>query len=101
MPSCPVEIALVLCGDRIKFLIVRDLLKGTKRFGELQKSLGASQKVLTDHLRIMEEYNLIERKVYTQIPPKVEYSLTDLGINLKPLIEEMYKWGASYKANSK
>ena len=101
LPPCPVEITLMLCGDRTKFLVVRDLLKGTKRFGELQKSLGTSQKVLTEHLRIMEEYKLLKRKVYAEVPPKVEYSLTDLGMNLKPIIDELYKWGADYKQTTK
>ena len=101
LPSCPVELTLMLCGDRTKFLIVRDLLTGTKRFGELQKSIGTSQKVLTQHLRIMEEYNLITREVFAEIPPKVEYTLTALGTRLKPIIDTMYQWGESYKTNAK
>ena len=78
LPPCPVETALTLMGDRWKVLIVRDLLTGTKRFGELKKSLdGISQKVLTQHLRIMEENGIVNRKVYAEVPPKVEYSLTE------------------------
>jgi DNA-binding HxlR family transcriptional regulator len=77
LPECPVETALIMMGDRWKVLIVRELLTGTKRFGQLRKGLsGISQKVLTDHLRIMEENDLINRKVYAEVPPRVEYSLT-------------------------
>ena len=98
LPACPVEMALKLMGDKWKLLIVRDLLTGTKRFGELKKSLsGISQKVLTQHLRAMEETHLIIRKVYAQVPPKVEYSLSELGLSLKPIHEAMRKWGEEYK----
>ena len=98
LPVCPVEITLKLMGDRWKLLIVRDLLTGTKRFGELKKSLnGISQKVLTQHLRIMEENHLINRKVYAQVPPKVEYSLSELGYSLKIVHDAMWKWGEEYK----
>lgn len=99
LPACPVETTLTLMGDRWKVLIVRDLLTGTKRFGELKKSLeGISQKVLTQHLRIMEESGLVRREVYAQVPPKVEYSLTDLGISLKTILDDMWNWGEEYKA---
>jgi DNA-binding HxlR family transcriptional regulator len=99
LPPCPVETALTLMGDRWKVLIVRDLLTETKRFGELRKSLdGISQKVLTQHLRIMEESGLVNRKVYAEVPPRVEYSLTDLGRSLKPIHDAMWKWGEEYKA---
>lgn len=98
MPDCPVETTLLLMGDRWKVLIMRDLLSGTKRFGELRKSLtGISQKVLIEHLRIMEEYGLVNRKIYAEIPPKVEYSLTDLGKTLKPILDAMSNWGEEYK----
>ena len=98
LPPCPVETALTLMGDRWKLLIVRDLLVGTKRFGELKKSLtGISQKVLTQHLRIMEENGLIHRKVYAEVPPRVEYSLTELGQSLKPIHDAMWRWGEEYK----
>ena len=98
LPACPVETALTLMGDRWKVLIVRDLLMGTKRFGELKKSLdGISQKVLTQHLRIMEENGLIHRKVHAEVPPRVEYSLTDLGKSLKSIHDAMWRWGEEYK----
>lgn len=98
LPACPVETALTLTGDRWKVLIVRDLLTGTKRFGELKKSLdGISQKVLTQHLRIMEENGLVHRKVYAEVPPRVEYSLTELGLSLKTIHDAMWKWGEEYK----
>lgn len=98
LPACPVEITLTLMGDRWKMLIVRDLLTGTKRFGELKKSLdGISQKVLTQHLRIMEETGLVNRKVFAEVPPKVEYSLTETGKSLKPIHDAMWQWGENYK----
>lgn len=83
-PKCPVETTLLLISDKWKVLIIRDLLPGKKRFGELKKSIGTiSQKVLTSNLRAMEESGLISRKVYPEVPPKVEYSLTELGYSLK------------------
>lgn len=98
LPACPVETALVLMGDRWKLLIVGELLTGTKRFGELKKALtGISQKVLTQHLRAMEETGLVNRKVYAEVPPKVEYSLTKLGRSLKPIHDAMGEWGKKYK----
>jgi len=100
LPDCPVETTLILMGDRWKILIVRDLLMGTKRFGELKKSLtGISQKVLTSHLRAMEESGLVNRKVYAEVPPKVEYSLTETGKSLNLILDAMWKWGEDYKAN--
>ena len=100
LPACPVEIALTLMGDKWKTLIVRDLLTGTKRFGELKKSLtGISQKVLTQHLRSMEESGLVNRKVFAEVPPRVEYSLTELGVSLKPIHDAMWKWGEEYKSS--
>jgi len=98
LPPCPVETALTLMGDKWKVLIVRDLLTGTKRFGELRKSLtGISQKVLTQHLRKMEESGLVTRKVFAEVPPRVEYSLTDLGKSLKSILDVMWQWGEEYK----
>ena len=100
LPPCPVETTLLLMGDKWKVLIVRDLLTGTKRFGELKKSLnGISQKVLTSHLRTMEKNGLITRKVYAQVPPKVEYTLTEVGQSLKQVHDAMLDWGSIYFPN--
>ena len=98
LPACPVETTLTLISDKWKVLILRDLLPGTKRFGELKKSLGhVSQKVLTSQLRQMEENGLLTRTVYPEVPPRVEYSLTDLGYSLKPILDAMSNWGQNYK----
>ena len=98
LPACPVEITLQLIGDRWKLLIMRDLLEGTKRFGELKKSVGTiSQKVLTSNLRGMEDNGILTRKVYAEVPPKVEYTLTEIGYSLKPILDSMVEWGADYK----
>lgn len=100
LPACPVETTLSLIGSKWKVLILRDLLPGTKRFGELKKSIGhVSQKVLTNQLREMESQGLVNRKVYAEVPPRVEYSLTDLGLSLKPILEAMWNWGEEYKLN--
>ena len=100
LPACPVETTLALMGDRWKVLIVRELLTGTKRFGQLKKALdGVSQKVLTQHLRAMEENGLVHREVYAEVPPRVEYSLTELGRSLQPVHDAMWRWGEAYKAN--
>jgi DNA-binding HxlR family transcriptional regulator len=102
LPECSIGVTLLLMGDRWKILIVRDLLTGTKRFGELKKSLDdISQKTLTNHLRIMEEHGLIKRKVYAEVPPKVEYSLTELGESLKIVLDAMNEWGDMYKKINK
>lgn len=91
----------MLIGDKWKVLILRDLMPGTKRFGELKKSLGSvSQKVLTAQLRDMEENGLVNRKVYPEVPPRVEYSLTDLGMSLKPVLDALQDWGEDYKRKS-
>ena len=101
LPSCPVETTLTLIGDKWKVLILRDLLPGKKRFGELKKSLGkVSQKVLTAQLRDMESNGLVSRKVYPEVPPRVEYSLTELGQSLKPILDAMQDWGEEYKAKN-
>ena len=98
LPACPVETTLMLIGDKWKVLILRDLLPGKKRFGELKKSVGSvSQKVLTAQLRAMEESGLIHREVYAEVPPHVEYSLTELGMSLKPILDSMLVWGEGYK----
>lgn len=97
-PDCPVEMTLKLIGDRWKVLIIRDLLTGTKRFGELKKSIGEiSQKVLTSNLRTMESTGLLTRKVYAEVPPRVEYTLTETGYSLKPILDSMVIWGEDYK----
>ena len=101
LPACPVETTLLLIGDKWKVLILRDLMTGTKRFGELKKSIGSvSQKVLTAQLRDMEDKGLVSRKVYAEVPPRVEYSLTELGMSLKPILDAMQSWGENYKAMS-
>lgn len=100
LPNCPVEVTLSLISDKWKVLIMRDLLTGTKRFNELKRSVtGITQKVLTSSLRSMENDGLIIRKVYPQVPPKVEYSLTETGLSLKPILDSMYECGSNYKNN--
>ncbi len=101
LPACPVETTLLLISDRWKVLILRDLLPGTKRFGELKKSIGhVTQKVLTANLRDMEEKGLLTRKVYAEVPPRVEYTLTELGYSLKPILDAMEHWGTAYKVKN-
>lgn len=101
LPACPVETTLMLIGDKWKVLILRDLIGGTKRFGELKKSIGnVSQKVLTAQLRDMEEKGLVSRKVYAEVPPRVEYTLTETGYSLKPILDAMQSWGEEYKKNN-
>ncbi len=98
LPACPVETTLMLISNRWKVLIIRDLLEGTKRFGELKKSVnGISQKVLTSNLRDMEQSGLLTRTVFPEVPPRVEYSLTDTGYSLKPILDAMFLWGKEYK----
>lgn len=98
LPACPVETTLTLIGDKWKVLIIRDLLDGTKRFGELKKSVtGISQKVLTSQLRAMEDSGLVTRKVYAQVPPRVDYTLTQTGLSLKPILNSLAEWGWEYK----
>lgn len=98
LPVCPVETTLTLISDKWKVLILRDLMNGTMRFGELKRSIGnVTQKVLTSQLRQMEESGLLSRKVYAEVPPRVEYTLTELGYSLRPVLEAMRSWGESYK----
>lgn len=100
LPACPVETTLTLISDKWKVLILRDLLQGTKRFGELKKSIGhITQKVLTAQLREMEASGLLTRKVYAEVPPRVEYTLTELGYSLKPILDAMWTWGEAYKSS--
>lgn len=99
LPACPVETTLTLISDKWKVLIIRDLMPGTKRFGELKRSIGGvSQKVLTSQLRQMEESGLLTRTVYPEVPPRVEYTLTELGYSLRPVLEALRDWGEAYKA---
>ncbi len=101
LSPCPVEVTLQLIGNRWKVLILRDLMDGTKRFGELKKSIGSiTQKVLTSNLRSMEADGLLTRKVYAEVPPKVEYTLTETGYSLKPILDSMANWGENYKSNN-
>ena len=98
LPACPVELTLLLISNKWKVLIIRDLLDGTKRFSELKKSINnISQKVLTSNLREMEENNLLTRKVYPEVPPRVEDTLTDIGYSLKTLLDDMDRWGIWYR----
>lgn len=97
-PECPVETTLTLVSNKWIVLILRDLFNGTKRFGELRKSLAPiSQKVLTQQLRAMESNGIVHREVYAEVPPRVEYSLTELGLSLKPIVMSMSEWGIWYK----
>lgn len=98
LPECPVETTLTMISDKWKVLIIRDLLTGTKRFGELKKSVtGISQKVLTANLRNMEENGLLTRKVFPEVPPRVEYTLSELGYSLSPILDAMAQWGTDFK----
>ena len=102
LPACPVETTLTLISNKWKVLILRDLMPGTKRFGALKKSIGAvSQKVLTAQLREMEQSGLLTRTVYPEVPPRVEYTLTELGYSLKPILDAMWNWGEEYKARNR
>ena len=101
LPACPVETTLTMIGDKWKVLILRDLMPGTKRFRELKKSIGSvSQKVLTAQLRDMEQNGLVHREVFAEVPPRVEYSLTELGRSLKPILDAMWNWGEEFKARN-
>ena len=96
--DCPVATTINQIGNKWKLLIIRDLLASTRRFGELRKNLeGISQRVLTQNLRELENDGLIKRKVYAEVPPRVEYSLNELGRSLLPIISTMADWGNNYK----
>ena len=102
LPACPVETTLTLISNKWKVLILRDLMPGTKRFGELKKSVGnVSQKVLTAQLLEMEQSGLLIRTVYPEVPPRVEYTLTELGRSLKPILNAMWNWGEEYQAQNR
>lgn len=98
LPECPVATTVQMVGSKWKLLIMRNLLQRPWRFNELKKSLeGISQKVLTDSLRSMESDGIITRTVYPEVPPRVEYSLSDLGESMRPIIDSMASWGTEYK----
>ena len=95
---CPVATTISLIGNKWKLFILRDLMQGTRRFGELRKSIdGISQKVLTQNLRALESDGIVIRQVYAEVPPRVEYRLSDLGQTLQGVIDVMGNWGESYK----
>jgi orf108 len=99
LPACPVATTVQLIGSKWKLLIIRNLLVRPWRFNELRKDLaGISQKVLTDSLRSMEQDGIVIRRVYPEVPPRVEYSLSELGESMRPIIQAMEQWGTDYKA---
>lgn len=98
LPECPVATAVSIIGSKWKLLIIRNLLARPWRFNELKKDLeGISQKVLTDSLRSMDEDGIIIRTVYPEVPPRVEYALSELGESMRPILDAMQKWGTEYK----
>ena len=98
MPACPVATTVQLIGSKWKLLITRNLLTRPWRFNELKNDLeGVSQKVLTDSLRAMEKDGIVIRTVYPEVPPRVEYSLSDLGESMRPILDSMEAWGKSYQ----
>ena len=98
MPACPVATTVRLIGSKWKLLIIRNLLQRPWRFNELKKNLeGISQKVLTDSLRSMEADGIVTRTVYPEVPPRVEYALSELGESMRPVMDAMEKWGINYK----
>lgn len=100
LPACPVATTVQLIGSKWKLLILRNLLQRPWRFNELKKSLeGISQKVLTDSLRSMENDGLVIRTVYAEVPPRVEYALSELGESMRPILDAMQKWGEDYQAS--
>ncbi|MBM6851088.1 helix-turn-helix transcriptional regulator [Oscillibacter valericigenes] len=98
MPACPVATTVALVGSKWKLLILRNLLARPWRFNEMKKSLdGISQKVLSDRLRSLEEDGIVTRTVYPEVPPRVEYSLSELGESMRPIISAMEQWGRDYQ----
>ena len=98
LPLCPVEVSLTMIGDKWKVLILRELMSGTKRFGEIMSAINSvSQKVLTQKLREMESDGLLNRVAYAEIPPRVEYTLTALGLSLQPVLDSLKEWGEQYR----
>lgn len=101
LPACPVAVTVALIGSKWKLLIMRNLLARPWRFNELQRDLaGISQKVLTDSLRSMEADGIVTRTVYPEVPPRVEYALSELGESMRPIIDAMGTWGEAYKAKN-
>lgn len=100
LPECPVATTVAIIGSKWKLLIIRNLLMRPWRFNELKKNLdGISQKVLTDSLRSMEEDGIVTRTVFPEVPPRVEYSLSELGESMRPILDAMKQWGEEYKKN--
>lgn len=101
LPECPVEVALLMIGEKWRFLILRELVRSygkSLRFSEIKNRINnISDKMLSKNLRIMESEDLISRKVFAQVPPKVEYSLTKLGMTLTPVLRSLFDWGTMYK----
>lgn len=101
LPECPVATTVQLIGNKWKLLILRNLIySGKQRFTDFAKTIpGISKKVLTDNLRSLEDDGLVEREAFAEVPPRVEYSLSDLGKTLKPILDAMFEWGTDYKSN--
>ena len=100
LPECPVATTVQLIGNKWKLLIIRNLLASPQRFTEFFKTIpGISKKVLTDNLRALEDDGLVNREIFAEVPPRVVYSLTDLGKTLKPILDAMLNWGIDYKSN--
>lgn len=98
LPSCPIAVTIQLIGNKWKLLIIRDLLDGARRFGELRKSVtGISQKVLTENLRSMEDDGLVIRTIFAEVPPRVEYRLSDLAESMRPIFDALAAWGTQYE----
>ena len=101
LPTCPVETTLFFLSTKWSALLLHDLMDGPRRFNELQRSIGhISQKVLTSNLRQMEKHGLLTRTVYAEVPPRVEYELTELGASLKPVLDTLRWWGEIYSASA-
>lgn len=99
LPACPVETAARIIGSKWKLMVLRELVNGTRRYNELRKGIPQiSQKVLTENLKAMESDGIVIRTAYAEIPPRVEYSLSELGMSLKPIMDEMAVWGGIYQA---
>ena len=98
LPECPVATTVQLIGNKWTLLIIRNLLASPQRFTEMLKTIPISQKVLTDNLRSLEDDGIIKREVFAEVPPRVVYSLSELGNSLRPIIDAMANWGTDYKA---